>query len=154
MEIVCNNPLCKKSFIFKGGQSHFKRNKKHFCSRACQNVIHGFANRRHKNKKYSIWCNVKKRAKKEKTLFELTINDIPDIPIICPILGIKIKANHLAGPLDCSPSLDRIIPSLGYIKGNVRFISNRANRLRSDATTVELKLLAKDSEEIDAIFHN
>ena len=33
-----------------------------------------------------------------------------------------------------SPSIDRIIPDLGYIKGNVHWISKRANQIMSDAT--------------------
>jgi hypothetical protein len=41
-----------------------------------------------------------------------------------------------------SPSLDRIIPELGYIEGNVVFISHNANRIKNDATEKELYLVA------------
>ena len=41
------------------------------------------------------------------------------------------------------PSLDRIIPTKGYIPGNIAVISQRANCIKSDAT----------SEEIEAV-HN
>jgi hypothetical protein len=37
-----------------------------------------------------------------------------------------------------SPSLDRIVPEVGYIDGNVRVISDRANRLKSNRTLVQL----------------
>ena len=40
------------------------------------------------------------------------------------------------------PSLDRIIPELGYIKGNVVFISNWANIIKQDATEKELYAVA------------
>ena len=40
------------------------------------------------------------------------------------------------------PSLDRIIPELGYVKGNVVFISMRANSIKQDATEQELYLVA------------
>jgi hypothetical protein len=152
MEVVCANLVCGKTFEFKGGVAHFNRTKQHFCSRSCQNVIHGLSRRLTTDKRYEIWCGVKKRAKQNGTIFSLLIEDIPDIPLVCPILGIKIEANNIAGPLDSSPSLDRIIPSLGYIRGNIRIISNRANRLRSDATTHELFLLTEDSKKIDEKF--
>lgn len=41
-----------------------------------------------------------------------------------------------------SPSLDRIEPDLGYVAGNAIVISNRANRLKSDATIDELRAIA------------
>ena len=42
-----------------------------------------------------------------------------------------------------SPSLDRTDPKLGYILGNVRVLSWRANYLKGDATVQEIrKLLA------------
>jgi len=40
------------------------------------------------------------------------------------------------------PSLDRIIPELGYIKGNVVFISNWANIIKQDASEKELYAVA------------
>lgn len=40
-----------------------------------------------------------------------------------------------------SPTIDRINPKLGYIKGNVWVISNKANRFKNDATLEELELL-------------
>lgn len=77
--------------------------------------------------------------------------DIPPVPEVCPVLGIKIQGNVVAGPLDSSPSIDRLIPHLGYIPGNVRIISNRANRLRSDGTARELKLVAADCAALEAL---
>lgn len=60
-------------------------------------------------------------------------------PSKCPILGIELS--YSGG--DSSPSLDRIDNSKGYIKGNVMIISFRANRLKSDATIYELKLISE-----------
>lgn len=42
---------------------------------------------------------------------------------------------------ECSPSLDRVNIDKGYIKGNIAVISNRANRIKSDATIEEIKAL-------------
>ncbi len=144
MEITCDNKFCKKRFEYKGGTAHFLRTLHHYCSRSCQNTTHGLTG----TAKHKIWERVKKRAKEDGTFFDLSVFDIPDVPEYCPIFGIRLQANNKAGPLDTSPSVDRIVAELGYTKNNIRIISNRANRLRGDATEQELKLLAKDSEEI------
>ncbi len=145
MEVTCQNRLCGKAFPWNHGIVHFQRAKEHFCCRSCQNTTHGLAG----TPRHKIWERVKKRANEDGTVFTLSVHDIPAIPETCPVLGIKLAANVKAGPLDSSPSLDRIIPALGYVPGNVRIISNRANRLRSDATAAELHLLADDAERIE-----
>lgn len=157
--VKTNCDYCGKEFIFDGGLSHYKRTKKHYCSRSCQgngnnvvlgNNIHGLAGKGlKKDKRYTIWCSVKKRATKKGTEFNLSIEDIPKIPLLCPVLGIEIKSNKISAPLDSSPSLDRINPKLGYVKGNVRIISNRANRIKSDATADEVELVLKDLKRIE-----
>ncbi len=38
-------------------------------------------------------------------------------------------------------TLDRVVPSLGYVKGNVRVISFRANRLKNNATIDEIRAI-------------
>ena len=153
MEIKCN--YCNKAFYFKGGKAHLKRSATHYCSRSCQgngnnvkqgNRIHGMNG----TKRYQIWCDVKKRAKMRGIEFTLVPQEIPEIPKVCPVLGIIIKANTVSAPIDSSPSLDRINPKLGYIKGNVRIICNRANRIKSDATLQELELILKDAKEIQS----
>jgi len=151
MEIKCH--YCGKIFDYKEGIAHFKRTKHHYCSTRCQasgKEKHGLAKWRNKDKRYNIWCDVKRRAKRKGKEFTLSIYDIPKIPSICSVLGIQIKANIVAGPLDSSPSLDRIDNKIGYIPGNVRIISNRANRLRQDATISELKLIIKDNENLQS----
>jgi hypothetical protein len=65
----------------------------------------------------------------------------------CPILGIPLEWSRCRGngklSVAGSPSLDRIDPTKGYVKGNVWIISHRANRIKSDATHEELKLVTK-----------
>jgi hypothetical protein len=141
MEIICANGRCAKRFYYKHGRAHFKRHPEHFCCRSCKNVTHGQAG----TPRHKIWERARKRAKENGTLFCLSIQDIPELPGLCPVLHIPIQANDRAGPLDSSPSLDRIKPHLGYVPGNVRIISNRANRIRSDATAAELSLIAWDA---------
>lgn len=58
----------------------------------------------------------------------------------CPALNIAFDW-HIIGNSNCqaSPSLDRIIPELGYIKGNVQLISYKANTMKNDASFEELQ---------------
>ena len=44
----------------------------------------------------------------------------------------------MGGCTDTRPELDRIIPEKGYVKGNVAWISGKANRIKSDYTKQEL----------------
>jgi hypothetical protein len=81
----------------------------------------------------------RKRAKKQDIIFDLNECDIT-IPKVCPILGIILETGE-GHPNDNSPSLDKIIPKLGYIPGNVSVISNRANMIKSDATFEEIERL-------------
>lgn len=45
------------------------------------------------------------------------------------------------GANDDSPSIDRFDNALGYVKGNIRVISTRANLLKRDATVDEVRRL-------------
>lgn len=64
-------------------------------------------------------------------------------PTHCPILGLALKSMYGEGQAnDASPSLDRITPELGYVPGNVIVISNRANRIKNNATPAELRAVA------------
>ena len=61
----------------------------------------------------------------------------------CPLLGIEIKAGLPRNSAQ-SPSIDKIVPELGYIKGNVWIVSSRANIIKNDASVDEIELLAKN----------
>lgn len=79
----------------------------------------------------------KVRAKEENVPFDLEPEDIV-IPEVCPVLGIKLEQG-VGVMQDSSPSLDKIIPRLGYVKRNVRVISYRANRIKCDASEEEIQ---------------
>jgi hypothetical protein len=88
-----------------------------------------------------LWA-AKYRAKRDGLNFDLVLSDI-HIPTHCPVLGLPLQGKTgTKGPSDNSPTLDRIRPGLGYIKGNVMVISNLANRLKSDADVEHLEKLA------------
>jgi hypothetical protein len=56
-------------------------------------------------------------------------------------LGIPILVGQKRS--ENSPSLDRIRPERGYVPGNVRVLSDRANRLKSNLTYEELVQLSE-----------
>lgn len=82
----------------------------------------------------------KQRAKRDGISFELMEEDIK-IPVFCPVLGTPIVVGGTKEHHGDSPSIDRLVPELGYIKSNIRVISFRANMLKNNATINELKLV-------------
>ena len=86
-----------------------------------------------------MYDRAKSRAKKYGVQFNLELEDII-IPKICPVLGIPLfRGDRVIS--DNTPSLDKIIPSKGYTKGNIVVISYKANRIKSDATYEEILLV-------------
>ncbi len=104
------------------------------------------ANRRQYDPEGIMLARVKSRAKQLNIPFNLELSDIV-IPEICPILEIplitKVYNGEFGGNKN-SPSLDRIVPELGYVKGNIRVISLQANMMKSNASQEELLIFAKN----------
>lgn len=96
---------------------------------------------------YAMLKHCANRAKDAGLPFNLEIQDIV-IPARCPVLGIELRPAK-GRPDHNSPSLDKIIPSLGYVRGNVRVISWRANLLKNNGTPAELRLVANDSDALE-----
>lgn len=98
----------------------------------------------HRNPGVYLFHNAKGRAKKLGLAFDIDRTDIV-IPETCPVLGIPINATVRGrrGFHPNSPSIDRIIPELGYVRHNVKVISNLANILkRTEANPENLRLVA------------
>jgi hypothetical protein len=88
-----------------------------------------------------------RRAKSKNVPFDITtpyLTDIYPADDLCPVFNTKLEwgGGSDEKSKDNSPSLDRIIPELGYVEGNVVWISNRANILKRDATWEELQKVA------------
>jgi hypothetical protein len=66
-----------------------------------------------------------------------------DWPTHCPILEIEIDYFTEGGARENSPSFDRIDPTKGYITGNVKIVSWRANRIKNDGTAEEHEKIAQ-----------
>lgn len=100
--------------------------------------------RRNRHVMYDALVQAKYRAEDKGLPFNLELTDVP-VPRFCAVLGLRLERNVTGrGPAPNSPSIDRIKPELGYVKGNVRVISHRANTLRSNSTIEELELILLD----------
>jgi len=86
---------------------------------------------------YKMLSGAKKRALRKGIPFDISLDDIV-IPDKCPVLGIELRKSTDGKPHPESPSLDRIVPSLGYTKGNVEVISLRANSIKQNASADEI----------------
>ena len=96
--------------------------------------------------------DAKNRARYLKIPFNLTteyIKSITPSDMICPALGIQMKVGgDFKNSMIRAPSLDRLIPELGYVKGNIAVVSTRANTIKRDATPEELMKVAKFYEKV------
>lgn len=98
---------------------------------------------RERNPEQMVLSAARNRARKKDIPFDITVDDIV-LPDVCPILGIPLNKHYgkQGGSID-SPSIDRIIPELGYVKGNIQIISALANNMKSNATPKHLLMFAK-----------
>lgn len=75
----------------------------------------------------ALHSRARQRAARRGLPFNLRVCDVV-VPPNCPALGVPLVVGETRSPY--SPSLDRIRPALGYIRGNTRVISDKANRLK------------------------
>ena len=97
-----------------------------------------------------MFREVKGRAKTRGIPFTITRSHIV-VPESCPCCSRKIQPRTGAfkpGGVASSPSLDRIVPEIGYIPGNVAVICWRCNTLKHDATLDELRNLVRWMEAV------
>ena len=97
--------------------------------------------------------DAKKRAAKKGIPFELSKEHILSIMTdTCPVFGTAFNFGQNRGTQPTSPSLDRIVPSLGYIEGNVIIISTKANSIKSAYGSKELYKVADWLHELEKAF--
>ncbi len=99
----------------------------------------------------ALLAAVKHRAKKNNIEFSITEEDIP-IPNVCPVLGIPLippgsRVNG-SGYHPDNASVDRIDPSKGYVPGNVKVISHKANLLKNCATISDVEKVLAYMKEV------
>jgi hypothetical protein len=60
---------------------------------------------------------------------------------LCPVFGTSYDLSPKEAPSGSTASIDKFIPSLGYVKGNCSVISNLANVMKQNATIEQVRLL-------------
>lgn len=89
------------------------------------------------------WNNLKTRAAKDGILMNLTAEDLLQaMPLdrMCPVFN---RPFVFEGHSPDNASIDKLVPELGYVRGNIRIISRRANTIKQDATVEELLRVAE-----------
>lgn len=115
-----------------------KRSTCHSCNAAY--MRHYQMQRRRTMPGRAMWERAQKRAFDRNLEFALQ-KDSVFVPRNCPVLGVAITPGSKRAAT--SPSLDRILPTRGYVPGNVRVICDHANRLKGDRSVEELRELAE-----------
>jgi hypothetical protein len=106
---------------------------------------------RFRNPRLWLFYRTKQYAKLNGQRHNIVLEDLPEIPEYCPVFPwIKLKVRRSVGSgarNPSAPSADRIDSSKGYVKGNIRIISWRANELKNNGTLREFLALAKDARK-------
>lgn len=127
-----------KSATCDSCRSEDRANRKYYLSEAAKEAQRQY---RRANPQIQMLESARHRAKEKGIAFSISAADIP-IPETCPVLGIPLFCGE-GSAIPNSPTIDRIIPALGYVPGNVRVISHRANTIKNDATEEELLLVVR-----------
>lgn len=119
----------KNSRLYQKNREQYLRQSIVYAQKNPEKMLHSFA---------------RNRARKLNVPFDLAPEDIV-IPVSCPCLGITLGSNlgvkGRAKPE--SPNIDRIIPALGYVRGNVQVISHKANVMKGNHSIEDLKRFAR-----------
>lgn len=90
-----------------------------------------------------MWIRARLRAKTKGVPFTIKPEDIP-LPPRCEVFGFELAYGTVERKdRDRAASLDRIKPALGYVPGNIRVISFRANFLLSTGTLEEFETICE-----------
>ena len=130
----CNTPDCRRVWERLRGQLRRPARREYH-----NNYKHGY--RRANPERFAL-AGAKRRAKSSGVPFRLTRADLPPIPDRCPVFDTEFKYGD-GRVLPESLTLDRIVPALGYVPGNVMWLSHRANAMKQDATIEELHRFAR-----------
>ncbi|MFZ9725627.1 MAG: hypothetical protein ACO3EH_00340 [Ilumatobacteraceae bacterium] len=96
--------------------------------------------RKSRDPRWEMLRGARCRARAARLPFAITIDDIA-IPKRCPVFGTPlVRGGMWVTPHN--PSLDRIVPELGYVPGNIAVISHRANLIKSTGTAKEHRKIA------------
>lgn len=106
---------------------------------------------KHKETNFFRWKTTvtKSRSQKLRVPFDLDPEYLESIWTgFCPITGQQLDM-ITERTSESAAELDRFKPELGYIKGNVHFLSRKMNRIKNNVDIEELRNLIKWMETVD-----
>ena len=145
----CNKDLAVDKFELKHDVVRFKG----YLVSCCKNCrLEGQKRRYHSHRvnapfKHKV-SRIRAKAKGKGVPFNLTQKYLESIWTgVCPVYGTEINIRGDRGVHDTA-ELDRFIPELGYVKGNVTFLSRRANAHKNDMSLEEVEKLKLWMEKV------
>ena len=155
---ICSNPYCGVEF-FKD-KSELNRNKKigrkNYCSLKCSGInnhthLNSYVKENikfilpHSNNRRDQFTGLRehfRRVKKRHHKYNIDLNDLLEQwnsqNGICVYSGVKLVHPNENGNNINTASLDRIDSNLGYVKGNIQFISMSCNYAKNNMTHDEM----------------
>lgn len=118
-----------KSYYKNNKQRILKQQREYYYKKKSEDPIH------------ILFIRLRSRAKEKGLRFNIEESDLK-IPKRCPILNIPLYFTQGRQTAN-SPSVDRVNTKKGYVKDNVRIISNKANALKSDMSIEDIRRLYK-----------
>jgi len=156
---ICSNTSCGVEF-FKD-KSELNRNKKigrkNYCSLKCsglnnhihlndyvvENIKYLLPHSNNRRDKFTGLREHFRRIKKRHHEYDIELNDLLNIwekqNGICIYTGVKLVHPNQKGNNLNTASLDRIDSKLGYVKGNIQFISITCNHAKNSMTEDEMQ---------------
>lgn len=95
------------------------------------------------------WCvhirtGMRERAARKGVVFDITVAYLESItPEVCPVFGTPFSFINNGKLSYSSPSVDRLRPDQGYVRGNIRVISMKANSIKSAYTADDVARVAE-----------
>ena len=145
-ELLPTTKKCKSCGEYKT-PADFYRNRKglHTSCKVCYIEINAGYQAKYRGKnRFAIRVrSCKSRAKEKGLPFDITEDYVKSIWTgTCPVFGTTLDINSKKGHKGHA-QLDRVIPNKGYTKGNVVWLSERANRIKDDATLEDLERIVE-----------
>lgn len=133
---------CKDCGVEKPISEFYKnRSGTHANCKVCYGLVNkGYQRKYRDGNRFAIRMRSCRARAKEKGLdFDLTTEYIKSIWTgTCPVFNTELDINSKRGEVGHA-QLDKINPSKGYTQGNVVWLSERANRIKDDATLEDLE---------------
>lgn len=109
-----------------------------------------YESRRQCRPEVGLYYAARHRAKQHCLPFSISKEDIAGVwpkDGLCPVTRLPLRQNWdkaVGGASPDSPTLDRIVPEMGYVPGNIAVISMRANRIKNGETDPKIIRMVAD----------